>query len=254
MRKFGIVVLGLLLVVAALAAAGFRLQRGGNGWPRFIARSQQDALEADRARQRESAEAAPAAAQTAPIAPADKPAFAQTSPIAPADKLPASAFAQTSPIASADKPSSSWTDFRGPNRDGRYTATPIRTSWPREGLPQLWKQPVGGGYASFVVADGRAFTIEQRAATGGGCGVRHRDRPRTVDATAGTPNSRSRWAATVRARRRPGTKGASTRSAPKASCACSTPRRARSSGGEHPHRQRRRQSPVGHVRVTAHRR
>ena len=41
-------------------------------------------------------------------------------------------------------------------------ATPIRTNWPREGLPRLWKQPVGGGYASFVVADGRAFTIEQR--------------------------------------------------------------------------------------------
>ena len=26
----------------------------------------------------------------------------------------------------------------------------------------MWKQPVGAGYASFVVADGRAFTIEQR--------------------------------------------------------------------------------------------
>ncbi len=78
------------------------------------------------------------------------------------DRPNASAFAQTSPIASADKPSSSWTDFRGPNRDGRYTATPIRTTWPREGLRRLWKQPVGGGYASFVVADGRAFTIEQR--------------------------------------------------------------------------------------------
>ena len=38
----------------------------------------------------------------------------------------------------------------------------IRTDWPREGLPRLWKQPIGLGYASFVVADGRAFTIEQR--------------------------------------------------------------------------------------------
>jgi outer membrane protein assembly factor BamB len=27
----------------------------------------------------------------------------------------------------------------------------------------MWKQPVGGGYASFVIARGRAFTIEQRA-------------------------------------------------------------------------------------------
>ena len=41
-------------------------------------------------------------------------------------------------------------------------ATPIRTNWPREGLRRLWKQPIGAGYASFVVADGRAFTIEQR--------------------------------------------------------------------------------------------
>jgi outer membrane protein assembly factor BamB len=29
-------------------------------------------------------------------------------------------------------------------------------------LPLLWRQPIGGGYASFVVAGGRAFTIEQR--------------------------------------------------------------------------------------------
>jgi len=29
-------------------------------------------------------------------------------------------------------------------------------------LRQLWKQPVGIGYASFVVADGKAYTIEQR--------------------------------------------------------------------------------------------
>lgn len=55
-----------------------------------------------------------------------------------------------------------WTDFRGPRRDGIYAEMPIRTQWPKEGLPALWKQPVGGGYASFVVAQGMAFTIEQR--------------------------------------------------------------------------------------------
>ena len=38
----------------------------------------------------------------------------------------------------------------------------IRTDWPGAGLEPLWSQPIGGGYASFVVADGRAFTIEQR--------------------------------------------------------------------------------------------
>ena len=55
-----------------------------------------------------------------------------------------------------------WTDFRGPHRDGLYTETAIRTDWPDSGLEPLWIQPVGGGYASFAVADGRAFTIEQR--------------------------------------------------------------------------------------------
>lgn len=55
-----------------------------------------------------------------------------------------------------------WTDFRGPGRDGRYEESAIRTSWPAQGLPLLWRQPVGGGYASFVVAEGQAFTIEQR--------------------------------------------------------------------------------------------
>ena len=55
-----------------------------------------------------------------------------------------------------------WTQFRGPNMDGHYNEMDILTSWPAEGLPLLWRQPVGGGYASFAIADGRAFTIEQR--------------------------------------------------------------------------------------------
>ena len=37
----------------------------------------------------------------------------------------------------------------------------MRTDW-GGALTPLWKQPVGGGYASFVIAGGRAFTIEQR--------------------------------------------------------------------------------------------
>lgn len=56
----------------------------------------------------------------------------------------------------------SWTDYRGPNRDGEYTASAIRTDWPSDGLPEIWRQKVGGGYASVVVAEGRVFTIEQR--------------------------------------------------------------------------------------------
>jgi outer membrane protein assembly factor BamB len=64
--------------------------------------------------------------------------------------------AQT-PVAQAD-----WPGFRGPHRDGHYDETPIATNWPADGLRPLWKQPIGGGYASFAIAGGRAFTIEQR--------------------------------------------------------------------------------------------
>lgn len=70
--------------------------------------------------------------------------------------------AKAAPATSHPAPSNYWTDFRGPNRDGRYDEMPILTQWPGRGLPRLWKQPVGGGYASFVVAGGMAFTIEQR--------------------------------------------------------------------------------------------
>ncbi len=55
-----------------------------------------------------------------------------------------------------------WTAFRGPRRDGVYDEGPIATNWVRTPPRCLWRQPVGGGYASLVVADNRAFTIEQR--------------------------------------------------------------------------------------------
>ena len=55
-----------------------------------------------------------------------------------------------------------WADFLGPGRLGHYDQKPILTDWPASGLRQVWKQPSGGGYASFTVANGLAFTIEQR--------------------------------------------------------------------------------------------
>jgi len=54
-----------------------------------------------------------------------------------------------------------WTDFRGPDRDGHYREMEIITQW-SDGLEELWRHRVGGGYASFVIAEGKAFTIEQR--------------------------------------------------------------------------------------------
>jgi len=68
--------------------------------------------------------------------------------------------------AEAAAPSASggvyWTDFRGPNRDGIYAEAPLTEAWPENGPEEIWRQKIGGGYASVVVAEGRVFTIEQR--------------------------------------------------------------------------------------------
>src|SRR5262249_6940540 len=126
----------------------------------FLARPDPDSeshyaeLERQRAEQRQGANAASAAA-----APEEKKvdAPAATDPNA-AQPFPAVA----QPASVVKSTHSYWTDFRGPARDGRYDERPIRTDWPAEGLRPMWKQLIGGGYASFVIADGLAFTIEQR--------------------------------------------------------------------------------------------
>ncbi len=82
-----------------------------------------------------------------------------------------------------------WTDYRGPNRDGVYAEMPILTAWPRRGLERLWKYPVGGGYASFVAAEGRIFTIEQR---------RDREFVSAIDARTGRELWTDSWPADFR--------------------------------------------------------
>jgi outer membrane protein assembly factor BamB len=73
------------------------------------------------------------------------------------DAVEASRRGQTKAPGTSTSTNSYWTGFRGPNRDGHYRQTPISAK-PR----LLWKQPIGGGYASFACGEGRAFTIEQR--------------------------------------------------------------------------------------------
>lgn len=59
-------------------------------------------------------------------------------------------------------PQNYWIEYRGPGRAGRYDQTKLNLAWPAGGPPELWRQQVGGGYASMVVADSKVFTIEQR--------------------------------------------------------------------------------------------
>ena len=121
-------------LIACAALAGFACNRGAN-----------DAHYAELEKQR-----AEQAAQSAPsVAPSPSP-----SPSASASPSPGQTPAETA--------RNYWTNFRGPRRDGRYEEANISTSWPANGLPVVWKQPVGVGHASFVIADGKAYTIEQR--------------------------------------------------------------------------------------------
>ena len=161
LKKAALLVVAALAIgaiaVAGLFMAGYRVALAGSGIPWFVSKPPDYAvLEADRARQRER-DAAPTVAPTpAPQTPA---AVTTTGDVPPPR---ANAPAASAAVANSAPRRDYWPDFRGPHRDGRYDAAPIRTDWPGGGLPQLWKQPVGLGYASFVVADGRAFTIEQR--------------------------------------------------------------------------------------------
>src|SRR6185369_14832265 len=98
-----------------------------------------------------------AAQQTA----VSNPATATGSPVVQPGQPGAPAPATTE-SASAHVTRNYWTNFRGPNRDGRYDEMAVLTNWPAQGLQLVWKEPVGIGYASISVADDRAYTIEQR--------------------------------------------------------------------------------------------
>ena len=142
------------LFVLAIASAhwllGFDVRLDGSGMPRIVREASPETIaakiETHRATQRIEAPAV------------------HSSPAAPAVRTPPSPPSVSSPpvAPSVPKAPAYWTGFRGPLRDGVYREAPVLTSWPAAGLTPLWKQPIGGGYASFAIANGRAFTIEQR--------------------------------------------------------------------------------------------
>jgi len=143
--------------------AGLRVERDGSGWKPMIhfekgSEAHDAALERNRAQHAQLPLSQPIAEEVSLEAPVSAPEPAKSAPNSPTQ--PANPELVARPTSKPVSPY--WTDFRGPKRDGVYDEMDILTTWPAEGLPQLWKQPVGGGYASFVAAGGRAFTIEQR--------------------------------------------------------------------------------------------
>ena len=136
------VIISLCVVVVAVIVAAAVLM--------FLNNRSNEAhyTELEKHRQQQAAEAPP----PAPVATA--------TPVAEASPGASPPQGGAAPVAATGR--NYWTNFRGPKRDGNYEATPVLTSWPSGGLSPVWKQPVGIGYASFAVADGRAYTIEQR--------------------------------------------------------------------------------------------
>lgn len=53
-------------------------------------------------------------------------------------------------------------EFRGPNRDGVSPGPALARDWNTSPPKLLWRQPVGGGYASFIKIGPALITIEQR--------------------------------------------------------------------------------------------
>src|SRR5206468_7056260 len=57
-------------------------------------------------------------------------------------------------------PAEDWPQFRGPNRDSVWNET--IESFPPGGLKISWRAPVGAGFSSPVVAEGRVFVTDSR--------------------------------------------------------------------------------------------
>jgi outer membrane protein assembly factor BamB len=53
-----------------------------------------------------------------------------------------------------------WPQWRGPQRDSVWRETGLLETFPPEGLKPLWRAPVGPGFSSPVVAQGRVFVTD----------------------------------------------------------------------------------------------
>lgn len=123
-RAIGAVVLGGAALTVVLGVR--RVEFSGDMVPTFDFRWRTDrfaVLEEHRGGQRAAAELAPISAQ-----------------VAPGDVL----------------------EYRGPRHDGIVPGPKLARDWTANPPRLVWRQPVGGGYASFVVVGPTLVTIEQR--------------------------------------------------------------------------------------------
>lgn len=74
-----------------------------------------------------------------------------------------------------------WPQWRGPNRDAMWTESGLLESFPAEGLKVRWRSPVGVGWSSPVVSQGRVFVADAQLA-----GRSAQERVQCFDEAAGT--------------------------------------------------------------------
>jgi outer membrane protein assembly factor BamB len=64
-------------------------------------------------------------------------------------------------LCASDAVAQDWTQWRGPTGDGVVPAAVVPKSWPKS-VKRAWQVPIGEGYSSPVVSNGRAFLHSRR--------------------------------------------------------------------------------------------
>ena len=64
-------------------------------------------------------------------------------------------------VALAPVSAQDWPQFLGPERNGQYDGPPLATQWPNGSPAELWRRPVGAGFAGPVVANDRIILFHR---------------------------------------------------------------------------------------------
>jgi outer membrane protein assembly factor BamB len=70
--------------------------------------------------------------------------------------------AQSIHAQQSDPAKTDWPQWRGPNRDGISKETGLLKTWPDGGPSVVWKSPIGDGYSSVSISQGRIYTMDSK--------------------------------------------------------------------------------------------
>ena len=62
-------------------------------------------------------------------------------------------------VQAAESHAGDWSQWGGPNRNFMVNTRKLANMWPQGGPKRLWRRPLGAGYSSIVVADGKLYTM-----------------------------------------------------------------------------------------------